>query len=65
MLILTRKAGEAIWVGEDIRVLVYQIRGDKSVRIGIEAPDDVGIVREDLYTTDSLNDAFDAACSAE
>lgn len=48
MLVLTRKAGERILVGADIAVRVMEIRGDK-VRIGIDAPDDLAIWREELW----------------
>jgi len=48
MLVLTRKVGEKILVGSDIVVRVVEIRGDK-VRIGIDAPDDVAVWREELW----------------
>lgn len=47
MLVLSRKENEAILVGDSIRVTVVRIGSDK-VRIGIEAPDDVRILREEL-----------------
>ena len=47
MLVLTRKSGESIAIGSEIRVVVVQIRG-KQVRIGIEAPDDKRILREEI-----------------
>ena len=47
MLILTRKSNEAIKIGEDIQVTVLEVRGNQ-VRLGIEAPDDVLILREEL-----------------
>ncbi len=48
MLTLTRKAGECIRIGEEIRVVVREVRG-RQVRIGIEAPGDVPIHREEVY----------------
>ncbi len=48
MLILTRKLGEAIAIGDDIRIHLLDIKGTK-VRIGIEAPPGVPILREELY----------------
>ncbi len=48
MLKLTRKTGESIIIGDDIRVTVLNINGNQ-VRIGIDAPDDVIILREELY----------------
>ena len=47
MLVLTRKRDETILIGDNIRVTVTDIRGDK-VRIGIEAPENINIVREEL-----------------
>ena len=44
MLILTRKVGETILIGENIRIMVVQIRG-KQVRLGIEAPPDLLVLR--------------------
>ena len=46
MLILTRKKGEVITIGGDIRIQVLAVKGAQ-VRIGIEAPSDVPIHRED------------------
>jgi carbon storage regulator len=48
MLVLTRKSGEAINVGEEITVTVLEIRGNQ-VRLGIQAPLDVIIHRKELY----------------
>ena len=48
MLILTRKQGEGIAIGNDIRVSILDIHG-KSVRIGIQAPKHVPVHREEIY----------------
>ena len=48
MLVLTRKVGETIMIGSNIRVVVTQVKGDK-VRIGIEAPPDVRVDREEIH----------------
>ncbi len=48
MLILTRKIGECITIGDHIRVYVVGIRG-KQVRLGIEAPADAIVHREEIY----------------
>ena len=47
MLILTRRLGETLVIGDEIRVAVLGIKGNQ-VRIGIEAQDDVIILREEL-----------------
>lgn len=47
MLILTRRIGEALKIGDGILVRVLEINGNQ-VRIGIEAPKDVVILREEL-----------------
>jgi carbon storage regulator len=48
MLILTRKINEAIRLGEDIRIILVQIKGGQ-VRLGIECPPHVRVLREELY----------------
>ncbi len=48
MLILTRKIGEGIAIGERIKVYVVDIRG-KQVRLGIEAPAGESVHREEVY----------------
>ncbi len=48
MLILSRHAGEAIRIGQDIRLLVVHVGGGK-VRLGIEGPKHLRILREELY----------------
>ena len=48
MLVLSRKRDESICVGNDIRVTVVDLRGDK-VRLGIEAPKEVPVHRREVY----------------
>lgn len=48
MLILTRKLGESITIGDNIRVSVLGVRG-RQVRLGIDAPSDVVVHREEIY----------------
>ena len=48
MLILTRKLGEVIRVGDDVTVRVLEVRGNQ-VRLGVEAPPDIRIYREEIY----------------
>ncbi len=48
MLVLSRKQDESIMIGDSIVIKIVSIQGDK-VRIGIEAPKDVSIHREEVY----------------
>lgn len=48
MLVLTRKSGEGLRVGDDIRIRVLEVR-DGQVRIGIDAPEEKGIYRDEVY----------------
>jgi len=47
VLVLTRKKGEAIVIGENIKIVIVSVSGD-SVKVGIEAPSDVKILRAEL-----------------
>ena len=48
MLVLTRKPGQSVYIGDDIKITLHGIRGNQ-VRIGIEAPSSVKIYREEIY----------------
>jgi len=48
MLVLTRRVGEAVRVGDDILVTVVSLNG-KEIRIGISAPKNVAVYREEIY----------------
>ena len=50
MLVLTRKVGESITIGDQIEVTIIEIKGDQ-VKIGIEAPKAVDIHRKEIYVT--------------
>lgn len=48
MLILSRRTGESFMIGDDIRITVLNARGSQ-VRIGIDAPKDTPVHREEIY----------------
>ncbi len=48
MLILTRRIGEGVIIGDDIRVVVLEVRG-KQFRLGIDAPTDVVVLRDEIF----------------
>jgi carbon storage regulator len=48
MLILTRRVGETLVVGDDITVTVLGVKGNQ-VRLGVNAPKDVSVHREEIY----------------
>jgi carbon storage regulator len=48
MLILSRRVGEAVKVGENISITVLSVKGNQ-VRIGVDAPKDIAVHREEIY----------------
>jgi len=48
MLVLTRKPGEALMLADEVKITVLEVKG-KQVRLGIEAPADVAVHREEIY----------------
>ena len=67
MLVLTRKIGEQIRIGDTVTVRVLEVRGSQ-VRLGVDAPAEVRIYREEIYhpereangTAEPANDAAEA-----
>lgn len=47
MLVLTRKAGETIWIGEDVEIIISEVKGEQ-VKIAINAPRSIEIIRGEL-----------------
>lgn len=66
MLILQRKAGEALVIGENVEVRVISVDGTR-VRLAISAPEDVSILRSELITATAANrdSAMEEAAPAE
>jgi len=48
MLILTRRVGESVMIGDDVTITVLGVKGNQ-VRIGVNAPKDVAVHREEIY----------------
>ncbi len=64
MLVLSRKLGESIVIGDNIRVTVVGVNGGK-IRIGIEAPQDVLVLREELVTAAATSCQISKPASTE
>jgi len=63
MLVLTRRLGEAITIGDNVKLIVVEIDGNQ-VKLGIEAPREIEIYREELFEK-IKGTTFDEAKSAE
>ena len=58
MLILTRRVGEALMVGDDTKIVVLGVKGSQ-IRLGINAPKDIVVHREEIF--DKINTKDDSA----
>ena len=64
MLVLTRKLGESIAIDDHIKIVVVQIKG-KQVRLGIEAPKETKIHREEVYMAIQEQNKVSSTTSSE
>ncbi len=48
MLILTRKTGESLFVGDDVEITVLSVRGNQ-VKLGVNAPKEISVHRQEIY----------------
>ena len=63
MLILSRRTDESIVIGDEVTITILSVKG-KQVRIGITAPPDVSVHREEIYHRIQTTDVADAPESA-
>ncbi|WP_274362508.1 carbon storage regulator CsrA [Paenibacillus thermotolerans] len=66
MLVLARKKGESIMIGENIELVIIETEGD-TVRVGIKAPKEVQVYRKEIYTSiqEANREASQGGLSAE
>ncbi len=64
MLVLTRRLGESINIGDDIKITVVDIDG-KQVKIGIQAPKEISVYREEVYERIKKENLRAAAASTD
>ena len=63
MLILTRKDNESLFIGDDIEITVIGVNGNQ-VRIGINAPKNIDVHREEVYRRIEAQNSSDSSCES-
>lgn len=58
MLILTRNRGQQIFINDDIKIKILSVTSNGQVRLGIEAPQDYAVHREEIYILQKNKDAL-------
>lgn len=64
MLILTRKPGESLYIGDNVKITIVEIKGHQ-IRVGIDAPPELRIYREEIYLQILEENKKAAAASAD
>lgn len=64
MLILARKTGESLMIGDNVEITITEVSGDK-VKVGITAPKEITVLRKELYQTVDANRLAAAAVSGD
>ena len=63
MLILTRKIGETVMIGNDVSITVLRVKGNQ-VRLGVDAPKDVSVQRQEIFERIASGDGVTAIATA-
>lgn len=64
MLVITRQPGDSFTIGDDIKVIILEVNGDK-IKVGIEAPRSVRIMRSEVMDTEKSNQEADLSGGAQ
>lgn len=63
MLVITRKGNESLFIGDDIEITVLGVQGNQ-VRIGIRAPENIDVHREEIYRRIESQNSSNSACKS-
>lgn len=64
MLVITRQPGSSILIGDDVKITILEVSGDK-IKIGIDAPKQVRIMRSEVLDTERANLEADQSVKAQ